>query len=111
MAGTSPAMTRRVCRSLPQLVSGAVNVSQCDLDSRRIERDAPIGDNTGQDVSAGLARMMQDRRQRRIDNQIMGDAWQPEIADELQRHIDTAGRWRQNLDDDNRIGDLKRLWR
>ena len=64
--------------------SGAVNVSQCDLDSGGIECNAPDRYDTSKDVAVGLARVMKDRRQCRIDNQVMDHAWQPEIAYELQ---------------------------
>src|SRR5215472_11865701 len=72
MPATSAGMTsRESC----MLVSGTINVKQCNLDSGRVKRDAAVVHDTGQDVAAGLARMMKDRGLRRIDNQVMGDAW------------------------------------
>src|SRR5205809_7193275 len=84
-----------------------VDVAQVQLEARWIERDVAFGDDTGQDRVAAAARMLDDARLCGVDDQVMHDARQAEVAGELLRHIDPLCGGREDLDYDDRVGNLK----
>src|SRR5215467_10658666 len=103
-------MGNRACSPGTVGKRSAEQVGSLDDQARRIEAERAGGERTGYDRSVGGPRMMGHLARVRVDIEVMMNACELEITNELGARIHVSGRWRLDFDNNDRIGHLHLIW-